>query len=182
MSAFIISGDGTTYRNTNTEARHMAPLVPELYMATDPATTLVRKQRLLGVESSPNHTSEVQVHGWKETFSQVTKAYNHSPLAQRLESTVTVEDCAVKLTGMGGDHAADQFKTTGLINAWKKDMTYLILARNHRGTPGNVRGQYKPFRCTSRARQQGNRHRYPDSWRSGGLVRALGGGAYGYDY
>ncbi len=50
----------------------MAPLVLESYTAMSPAMiagtvstgpVLVRKQRLLRVELSPNHTSEMQVHG-----------------------------------------------------------------------------------------------------------------------
>ncbi|KAI1788626.1 hypothetical protein LXA43DRAFT_894362, partial [Ganoderma leucocontextum] len=49
-----------------------------------PGPSAMLKNRLLGVESSVNHTSETQVEGWKEKFRQLVNAYNKSPLAQRL--------------------------------------------------------------------------------------------------
>lgn len=61
-------------------------------------------------------------------------AYNSPPPAIHLGKQTTVDDCAKKICGIGGDHTTDQFKTAGLIEKWKKDATYLVLAHNHFGS------------------------------------------------
>ncbi|KAI0354217.1 hypothetical protein OH77DRAFT_1549428 [Trametes cingulata] len=136
---FTISGDATTHRRVNMEARHMITHVPSVDSEYDDGATardayvgrLIPKNRTLGVESSVDHTSETQVRGWQEKLAALVKAYNQSPLAERDGGQLALEECVIKLTGMSGDHAADQLKTHGLIRAWKREMTYLILGRNH---------------------------------------------------
>ncbi|KAH9898167.1 hypothetical protein C8Q73DRAFT_779911 [Cubamyces lactineus] len=138
-SSVTISGDGTTHRHVNYEARHMVVRAPETYSSessespvegTDPLQA-VPKNRLIGVESSVDHTSETQSRGWKSKLADITSKFNNSPFAKRAGQTLSIEECGRKLAGMGGDHAADQFKTTDLLAAWKRDMTYLVLAREH---------------------------------------------------
>ncbi|CDO75906.1 hypothetical protein BN946_scf184768.g8 [Trametes cinnabarina] len=139
-TAFTISGDATTHRKINLEARHMAVRAPVSYSSVSPSESsslrpplldVTPQQRLLGIESSPDHTSESQVRGWKKKLTSVTTAFNQSPLARRAGETISVEDTVMKLSGMGGDHAADQLKTTNLIETWKKDITHLVLGRDH---------------------------------------------------
>ncbi|CDO74216.1 hypothetical protein BN946_scf185043.g268 [Trametes cinnabarina] len=139
-TAFTISGDATTHRKINLEARHMAVRAPVSYSSVSPSESsslrpplldVTPQQRLLGVESSPDHTSESQVRGWKKKLTSVTTAFNQSPLARRAGETISMEDTVMKLSGMGGDHAADQLKTTNLIETWKKDITHLVLGRDH---------------------------------------------------
>ncbi|CDO76930.1 hypothetical protein BN946_scf185006.g12 [Trametes cinnabarina] len=115
------SGDATTNRCINYEARHL-----HLRHALGGVVT-----RILGVESSADHTSKTQVGGWVSRLKELVQTFNRSPLACREQKALSIEDCAVKLTGMGGDHAADQIKTHGLLACWKKEMTYRYLARNH---------------------------------------------------
>ncbi|KAH9849141.1 hypothetical protein C2E23DRAFT_936343 [Lenzites betulinus] len=127
-ASFTASGDGTTVRHINYEARHLAVNVTDVAGIPD-----APKNRLLGVDSSVDHTSESQVRGWRQKFEHITTLFSASPFAQRTNRSLTVEECARRFVGMGGDHAADQFKTTNLLAKWKKDATYLVLARDHLG-------------------------------------------------
>lgn len=74
------------------------------------------------------------MQGWVLKFQQLIDVFNRSPLGRREQKKLVLEDCAVKLAGMGGDHAADQIKTHGLLACWKKEMTYRYLARNRLGS------------------------------------------------
>ncbi|KAM5530155.1 hypothetical protein V8D89_016178 [Ganoderma adspersum] len=142
--SFTISSDATSNRHTDYMGRHMAIRAPDYSTQTPSAADThsessnpqlaMPKNRLLGVESAINHTSETQVEGWKTKFQKLVDAYNKSPLAQRLKVSLTVEDCAIKLKGVGGDHAADQLKTTRLLGEWKKESTYLVLAWDELGS------------------------------------------------
>ncbi|KAJ3012717.1 hypothetical protein NUW54_g1789 [Trametes sanguinea] len=150
---FTISGDGTSHRRVNYEARHMLTHVPA--QATEPHTCAgssrdsshqsppaqcadwVPKNRTLGVASSVDHTSETQLQGWQQTLHGLVQAYNQSPLAQRDGGALALEDCITKLAGMSGDHASDQLKTHGLVRNWKREMTYLVLGRD-RIASGNL--------------------------------------------
>ncbi|KAF8868822.1 hypothetical protein CPB85DRAFT_1166108, partial [Mucidula mucida] len=51
--AYTISGDGTTVRHINYEAKHVL------------AGSNVPTTRVLDITSAPNHTSEEQMTGWK---------------------------------------------------------------------------------------------------------------------
>ncbi|KAI9064676.1 hypothetical protein FKP32DRAFT_1611112 [Trametes sanguinea] len=129
-SNFTISGDATMNRCINYEARHIH--VPNKLEPSHIQT------RLLGVESSINHTSESQLDGWTTCLESLAGTFNKSPLALRDKVTISAEDCTVKLAGMGGDHAADQIKTHGLLACWKKEMTYHFFARNHLGAENDA--------------------------------------------
>ncbi|RDX45192.1 hypothetical protein OH76DRAFT_1486504 [Lentinus brumalis] len=123
---FTLSGDGTTDRHINMEAQHMLLMLP-----SPDGTTYEPKNRLLGVESTTDHTSETQFAGWLRRFRQITEAFNHSPYARRTGQSIDMETFALKLKGVGGDHAADQLKTARFFETWKRDMTCLFLARTH---------------------------------------------------
>ncbi|KAI0819139.1 hypothetical protein BC628DRAFT_1506680 [Trametes gibbosa] len=136
--SFTISGDATTNRAVNYEARHI------LFNLSTPGTPHTSSPLvhncLLGVDSSLDHTSESQAQGWTSKLGELVRVYNESPLAKRRGEQLDLEGCALKLTGMGGDHAADQIKTHGLIACWKKEMTYRFLARNHLGDKEKASG------------------------------------------
>nr|VWO97088.1 N/A [Ganoderma boninense] len=136
--AFTGSGDATTDRHINYEARHVLVTEP-----TEDGRGRTYKNFLVGVDSTPDHTSERQVHDWIEKFSHIVKTHNESPLSYLTEGDeLNLEMCALKLKGMGGDHAADQIKTARGVAAWKKKMTCFVLGRDHvrgglgAGTPG----------------------------------------------
>ncbi|KAI0719373.1 hypothetical protein C8T65DRAFT_569375, partial [Cerioporus squamosus] len=123
---FTISGDTTTNRSVNKEAQHALIVLP-----SEDGQSLIAKNRLLGVHATTDHTSETQVEGWQTKFKHIAYAFNNSPFAQRIGEQVDLEMFALKLRGVGGDHAADQLKTTRKLQDWKREMTYLALACNH---------------------------------------------------
>ncbi|KAF8144090.1 hypothetical protein K438DRAFT_1783141 [Mycena galopus ATCC 62051] len=74
FAAFSTSGDGTTIRRLNFEAKH----VPYLKRGEDIPGT-----RMLDITSAPNHTSASQLAGWKNTIQNaLVNTYNGSPLGQ----------------------------------------------------------------------------------------------------
>ncbi|RDX55446.1 hypothetical protein OH76DRAFT_1452442 [Lentinus brumalis] len=133
--SFTVSGDATTDRHVNMEARFMIIHAPKRYGdPQDVSTTLVPKNRFLAVDSSVDHTSETQLHGWKAKLHNLTVTYSASPFARRNRNVLDVLECVVKLKGAGGDHAADQLKTVQLLITWKREMTCLLLARTFLGS------------------------------------------------
>ncbi len=124
-AGFTVSGDATTDRHVNFEAQHMLLMLPS------PDGSLKPANRLLGVESTIDHTSNTQLKGWLHKFQHIADAFNNSPYSRRKGLTVDMTTFALKLKGVGGDHAADQLKTTRQLQDWKRDMTYLSLARDH---------------------------------------------------
>ncbi|KAF8132735.1 hypothetical protein K438DRAFT_2129844 [Mycena galopus ATCC 62051] len=72
FAAFSTSGDGTTIRRLNFEAKH----VPYLKRGEDIPVT-----RMLDITSAPNHTSASQLAGWKNTIQNaLVDTYNASSL------------------------------------------------------------------------------------------------------
>ncbi|TFK79693.1 hypothetical protein K466DRAFT_639840 [Polyporus arcularius HHB13444] len=147
--AFTISSDATSNRHVDYISRFAAMRVPvykrpllDLHppsnlpsslptLASHSSSTSMPSNRFLGAESTLDHTSERQVASWKGKFRHVADAYNSSPMAHRNRNTLTVEECLVKLKGVGGDHAADQLKTTRLLQEEKQGATYHVLAQKH---------------------------------------------------
>ncbi|KAH7903181.1 hypothetical protein BJ138DRAFT_1196105 [Hygrophoropsis aurantiaca] len=131
-SSITISSDGTSHRHINYESRHIALQTPSYSKRNEDASEEVPSSfkhsvRLLGVDSSVNHSSETQLNGWKNKANDLVDLYNESPLAQRTQSKLTALEFTRKLKGVNGDHAADQLKTFGLISDWKRDNAYLEL-------------------------------------------------------
>ncbi|KAJ2977047.1 hypothetical protein NUW54_g11471 [Trametes sanguinea] len=157
---FTASGDATTNHCVNFEARHLHIPHPAAGQSEHIYT------RLLGVESSADHTSETQVSGWISRLQGLINTYNASPLVLRNGKKVSVDECAVKLTGIGGNHAADQIKTHGLLASWKKEMTYRFLARNHLGTsePGKPAGAALQKLITAASTAAVDASGGPDAW------------------
>ncbi|TFK82844.1 hypothetical protein K466DRAFT_499535, partial [Polyporus arcularius HHB13444] len=140
--AFTVSSDATSNRHIDYMSRFAALRVPTykrpLLDISPPSShssssSRLPSNRFLGVESSLDHTSERQVVSWKSKLDHVTTVLNTSPMAKRLGISTTIEDCFVKLRGVGGDHAADQLKTVRLLQEAKTEATYLVLARDHLG-------------------------------------------------
>ncbi|KAH9915346.1 hypothetical protein B0H21DRAFT_703393, partial [Amylocystis lapponica] len=134
-ASLTASGDGTTNRHINFDSRHIAMKV-DTYLAkpltsstVSPVTSSsIPKVRLLGVDSSVDHTSETQVSGWKKKIGEISDTYSASPLAQRESGSFHPDDFALKLKGMNGDHAEDQRKTYRLMGVWKEEATFASLA------------------------------------------------------
>ncbi|KAI0051072.1 hypothetical protein FA95DRAFT_1486152 [Auriscalpium vulgare] len=88
------NGDGTSHKHTNFEARHVALKVASY---GDPSATRSHKIRLLGVDSSVDHSSETQLQGWKDKVLDMSSTFSESPLAKRLETQLRPDDFARKV-------------------------------------------------------------------------------------
>ncbi|KAF8892405.1 hypothetical protein CPB85DRAFT_1482410 [Mucidula mucida] len=98
--AYTISGDGTTVRHINYEAKNVT-----MYLAGSNVPTT----RVLDIMSAPNHTSEEQMTGWKGMMYQtLTGTYNVLPLGQG--APINPDEFITFLKGVGSDHAPDQQK------------------------------------------------------------------------
>ncbi|KAH7917274.1 hypothetical protein BV22DRAFT_1135542 [Leucogyrophana mollusca] len=115
--AVTISGDSTSLRNVNYESR-MVELKARSYGQGDSASHK-RCARVVSVASSANHTHESQIEGWKEEISHLSSTFSQSPLAQRTELSLDVNEFLIKLKGMHSDHASNQKKTYRLWQEWK---------------------------------------------------------------
>ncbi|KAJ7437685.1 hypothetical protein B0H11DRAFT_2255169 [Mycena galericulata] len=72
--AVALSGDGTTIRHINYEAKHVT---------FRDARTGRPITRILDITSAPDHTSESQLEGWHEVLVKgLVNTYNSSPLGQ----------------------------------------------------------------------------------------------------
>ncbi|PCH35890.1 hypothetical protein WOLCODRAFT_38477, partial [Wolfiporia cocos MD-104 SS10] len=102
-----LSGDGTTHKHVNYESRN-------IYINNGDSHV----RRFLGIHSAHNHTSEVQLEGWKAITANIYKTYNASPHGQ--QNPQDARKFLTKVTGANTDHAEDQKKLVALIrDDWK---------------------------------------------------------------
>ncbi|KAJ7678749.1 hypothetical protein B0H14DRAFT_2655746 [Mycena olivaceomarginata] len=98
LKAFGTSGDGTTIRHINFEAKHVT------YTKAGEDTPVTR---MLDITSAPNHTSAAQLAGWKQIMRYaLVDTYNASPLGQA--DPIDLDEFITWLTSLGTDHANDQ--------------------------------------------------------------------------
>ncbi|KAF7341787.1 hypothetical protein MSAN_02033400 [Mycena sanguinolenta] len=98
--AFTASGDGTTIRHLNYEAKHVTYYQPG---ETIPVT------HMLDTTSAPNHTSEEQFASWESIIKTgLVDTYNASPLGQ--DNPLDDDEFVTFLKGLGSDHSPDQGK------------------------------------------------------------------------
>jgi hypothetical protein len=113
-----MSSDGTTHKHVNFESRHLHMKVPE-YGTGDPSAEMHRN-RLVGVDSATDHSSQTQFEDWKKKIHDLLELYNQSPMSHRSEVTLTVSHFFAKLRGMSGDHGKDQKKLAKLLEDAKQ--------------------------------------------------------------
>ncbi|KAJ7222649.1 hypothetical protein C8J57DRAFT_974185, partial [Mycena rebaudengoi] len=117
--AFAASGDGTTIRNINYEAKHVTYLINGI-----PVT------RMLDTTSAPNHTSEEQLKGWKETINcSLVDTYNASPFGA--EDPIDGDEFVTFMKALGADHANDQKKLGRLANDWTTHAHKIMLGKKY---------------------------------------------------
>ncbi|KAF8871626.1 hypothetical protein BD779DRAFT_1680239 [Infundibulicybe gibba] len=135
-----ISGDGTTIKNLNYEAKHITLQVPTEYgKASMPVpessgncTTMVPTTRFFGISSGANHRSETQLQLWKDRSHRYYNTYNRSSLGiTRPANELTF---AAYVLGLGSDHAEDQKKLDRLIREWKTISDRSIRGENYMKT------------------------------------------------
>ncbi|KAJ7196140.1 hypothetical protein GGX14DRAFT_526945 [Mycena pura] len=110
------SGDATSLRGHNYESSHI--------MITKNGE---HKNRILGISSTVDHTSETQVNNWKRLLATITDLFRRCPLAQRSEFSFELTNFLRLFKGMNGDHASDQKKTVRLMIEWKKEVSRILL-------------------------------------------------------
>lgn len=64
--------------------------------------------RLLGIESTLDHSSEQSVNGWNHALDDSIDLFNRSGMAERLKVNFMIRDFLHILKGMNGDHAANE--------------------------------------------------------------------------
>ncbi|KAI1781781.1 hypothetical protein LXA43DRAFT_1105333 [Ganoderma leucocontextum] len=100
------SGDGTSYRNTQLESRHIILNTGDSH-----------QRRFLGIHSAPNHTSNTQLEGLKELNAEIFDTYNDSPNGKK--NPADPRSFPLKICGMMTDHAEDQKRLGRITLDWK---------------------------------------------------------------
>ncbi|PCH34814.1 hypothetical protein WOLCODRAFT_19599 [Wolfiporia cocos MD-104 SS10] len=97
-----LSGDGTTHKHINYESCHI----------------------YINNGNSHNHTSEVQLEGWKAITSDIYETYNASLHGQ--QNPQDVRSFPTKVTGANTDHAEDQKKLITLIRDHQEELLPIL--------------------------------------------------------
>ena len=87
------------------------------------------KHRCLGLDTSINHTSAVQVNGLQWHLKELSKVFNNSPLAKNEGLHFSPDNFAYWLIGTSGDHAADQKKSHKMLWTWHLDVVLQRLSK-----------------------------------------------------
>ncbi|EIW78061.1 hypothetical protein CONPUDRAFT_157225 [Coniophora puteana RWD-64-598 SS2] len=126
-TAITISSDDTGHRAVNYSAKHATVTTRE----NDGSVS--HHIRLLGVDSTLDHSSLRQANDWEHKIRTLAALYNEFITVEEADSesstgkTFNVLEFTRKLKGMHGDHAADQKATFKFIQEWKKRNAYLGL-------------------------------------------------------
>jgi hypothetical protein len=111
---FVVSGDGTSNKHINYESHCL------YYHASDAKSTspdsvpvaeniAMRKQHVLGVYSTPSHSSKAQVQNLLEVTNGMRQTYNSLP-SFKSSGPATNDELFRKVTGVISDHAEHQKK------------------------------------------------------------------------
>ncbi|KAF8869688.1 hypothetical protein BD779DRAFT_1614354 [Infundibulicybe gibba] len=124
-----ISGDGTTIKNLNYEAKHITLQVPKYGEGEIMAAAAIPETRFFGVSSGTNHKSQTQLQSWKDQSGDYYDTYNRSSLGARRPANVLT--FATSILGLGSDHAEDQKKLGRLIQEWKTNSDRIVRGQAH---------------------------------------------------
>jgi len=94
---------------------------------SDPDATPEWTLRTLGIGTSVNHSSEVQVDGLRKRLEELAEIFNSSPFAKRENLCFIPDDFAYRLLGTSGDHANDQKKSHNILRIWRLEVILLRL-------------------------------------------------------
>jgi hypothetical protein len=113
------SSDSTSHKHIEYESRTIALKVIDY---SNPDAPPIWKLRTLGIGTSVNHSSEVQVRGLRQLLQELAEIFNNSPLAKREDLRFAPDDFAYRLLGTSGDHAANQKKSHELLRIWRLEI------------------------------------------------------------
>jgi len=134
FAGLTLSGDGASHNNIQFSSRHITTVPAD--------TTCAPKNLFIGVHPELDHTTATQFEGWKNLVSEFCTTYNNHPDAKCVVDPVNVWQLA---RGYLGDHAADQKKLSGILEAYRQDLL------NGRFAPGST------DRSTSQSDESGSR-------------------------
>jgi len=110
IAGLTLSGDGASHNNIQFSSRHIT---------TVPANPACHPINLfIGVHPELNHTTATQFEGWKDLLDRLCTAYNDHPDAECFVDPASVWQLA---HGYLGDHAADQKKLSGKLEAYHQE-------------------------------------------------------------
>ena len=116
--AFTASGDGTSNKHVNYDARHVH--------YKDLQNGNVHHSRFVGIRSSADQSSETALAEWDETFFEILEIYKDSPLATRSHDFTRVVEVWAKMMGMHGDHCSKEKKIAHLASEKKIEAVHEI--------------------------------------------------------
>ena len=121
------SSDGTSHRNIQFLSRHAVVI---------PSGNEKPKDVFVGITPEVNHTSLMQFEGWKETVLHLCETYNQSSMGNAAPADpIRIWE---KLRGFLSDHASDQKKLSGMLQAFRKECD-----RELRGEAAMLSDEYK---------------------------------------
>jgi len=115
FAALTMSSDGTTHKNVQFSSRHTTTIPADL--ASHP------KDSFMGVHPELNHTTATQLEGWKDLLTHFCVEYNRHPDTKCVVDPATIWQ---KLRGYLGDHAADQKKLSGQLEAYHRECNHEV--------------------------------------------------------
>lgn len=77
----------------------------------------------MGVHPELNHTTATQLEGWKDLLTHFCVEYNRHPDTKCVVDPATIWQ---KLRGYLGDHAADQKKLSGQLEAYHRECNHEV--------------------------------------------------------
>src|SRR3984893_988226 len=126
--SMTLSGDGTTHKATQMNARHVNYQVEA--GSGGESTTTEHVTHLLGIHSALDGSSEQSVQAWKDILAEITEIYNQSPLKQHSGGFFRVVDIFFKVAGMHSDHCAKEKKDAQLLEKEKTSAVYKSLGED----------------------------------------------------
>ena len=122
---FTGSGDGTSNRHVNFEAKHVNVAVPSYSNSDD--STLYHCNHLVGINSSADQSGEAGAKEWKDQIGDFLEVYINSPFAKRSGVFACLIDVLAKLFGMNTDHCTKEKKIARLVGEEKLAAIQVLL-------------------------------------------------------
>ncbi|KAJ7578909.1 hypothetical protein C8J56DRAFT_1110943 [Mycena floridula] len=129
--ALIESSDGTNHRGLTVESRHFTFLAPSYAPGVNNSDKSTWTYQTWFVEAAHalDHTAERQVQGTEEAVTRIADVFSRSPLAEREEKTMELDDFYRRKVGEMKDHAADGKKGFKISKERKKEVVQRDLGK-----------------------------------------------------
>ncbi|THV08108.1 hypothetical protein K435DRAFT_641387, partial [Dendrothele bispora CBS 962.96] len=129
FTGMTISQDSTSNRKQNYESHHFTPKAPDYdevarlqKAGIQVKPTSIPRIRLFSLDATLDHGSEGSINEWKNNLQALSKLFNDSPLARRLNRQFRIHDFWRVTKGMHGDHANNEKSCANGIRDIKHDV------------------------------------------------------------